>query len=348
MASSYAPNESSSSIFAEETWLQGALLSCIFFGIEITLAAMSFYSIFKQMGRSNRRRNISFLVFIFMLFALTTAAQGLSAQFIQMGFITNRDYPGGPSQFFSGEYSTPSNLASTILLVCANWLMECLLVWRCKVICSSSEGLLWPIMIVPCLLLIGTFVTGSLFLHHIIHSAPPTNYTLAYSGTSLILNVTATAIIAGRLLMHRRRVTKLFGPGHGSHYSSIAAMIIESASLYSGFLLLVIVPFAINSSVSNIFQQLIAQVQSISSLLIIFRIAQGKGWTAATGKAIASSQLNTLTSRGAMPGRHENDYHLQLKAISADSQEAFIQKKVDEALARLNSSSEVVREDSAV
>ncbi|KAF9224675.1 hypothetical protein BS17DRAFT_702437 [Gyrodon lividus] len=330
MASSYARDEPSGSIFADETWLQGALLSCIFFGIEITLAAMSFYSIFKQIGPTNRRPNIGFMVYICVLFALTTAAQGLSSQFIQMGFITHRDYPGGPSEFFNGEYSTPSNLAATILLVCANWLMESLLVWRCKVICSSGEGSLRIILIIPCLLLIAAFVTGGLFIYHILNSAPPTSYTLAYSGTSLLLNVTATAIIVGRLLVHRRRVAQLFGPGHGSHYSNAAAMLIESASLYTGFLLLIIVPFAINSPVSNMFQQVVAQVQSISSLLIIFRIAQGKAWTNATGWAMGSTTTTVLASRSAMgQGDDHNLVHLD------SGQEAFIQQKVDEAIARL-------------
>ncbi|KIJ16274.1 hypothetical protein PAXINDRAFT_180199 [Paxillus involutus ATCC 200175] len=337
--SPYTPDEPYSSIFAEETWLQGALLSSIFFGIEVTLAAMSFYCMFRTMGPSNRRANTGFLVYISLLSALTTTAQGLSSRFIQMGFVTQRDYPGGPSEFFNAEYSTPSNLVATILLVCSNWLMESLLVWRCRVICSSLGGLLQIVMIVPYFLLIATFVTGGLFIRHILHSAPPTNYTLAYSGVSLLLNVTVTAIIAWRLMLHRRRMTNLFGPGHGSHYSNVAAMLIESASLYTGFLLLIIIPFAIDSSISNIFQQVVAQVQSISSLLIIFRIAQGKGWTEATGKAIASATTATLTSSGATGRVDDVLLHLSpLNSVAMESQEAFMQKKVDEAIARLNSS----------
>ncbi|KAH7882884.1 hypothetical protein F5I97DRAFT_1977455 [Phlebopus sp. FC_14] len=327
MASPYTPDEPSSSIRAEETWLQGALLSGIVFGVEITLAAMSFSAIYKQMGSTNRIRNACFMAYIVVLSALMTAAQGLSAEFIQMGFITHRYYPGGPSQFFIEQYSTPTNLVATILLVCANWCMECLLVWRCKIIYCGDNSHLWSIMLVPSLLLIGSFVTGGLFIRHTLGSTVPTTYALAYSGTSLVLNLTTTAIIVGRLLMYRRRVTKIFGPGHGSHYSTAAALIIESASLYTGFLLLIIVPFTINNPISNTFQQVIAQVQSVSSFLIIFRIAQGKGWSATTGRAMAY-----ITTTRESEGR-QNRYELN---VPAENEAAVLQSKLHEALTGLS------------
>ena len=68
------------------------------------------------------------MIYISVLFALTTAAQGLLIAWIQMGFITQRNYPGGPSAFLNDEWSIPFNLASNILVVCANWMMESLLV----------------------------------------------------------------------------------------------------------------------------------------------------------------------------------------------------------------------------
>lgn len=87
------------------------------------------------------------------------------------------------------------------------------------------------------------------------------NYALAYSSLSLLLNVTVTAIIAGRLLLHRRRMVRQFGPGHGSNYASVAAVLIESASLYTAFLILVIVFFTVDSPTSNVLQQAVAQVE---------------------------------------------------------------------------------------
>lgn len=153
-------------------------------------------------------------------------------------------------------------------------------------------------------------VTGTLFLHQMLQGRDNPNgigttlyYAIAYMCLSLLLNVTVTAIIAVRLLLHRRRMVRQFGAGHGSHYASAATILIESASLYTAFIILVIVFFTISSSASNILQQAIAQVevsppiahargrcgterrrlfdafrQAITSLMIIYRIAKGKGW----------------------------------------------------------------------
>jgi hypothetical protein len=48
---------------------------------------------------------------------------------------------------------------------------------------------------------------------------------------TLAVNVIFSALIAGRLLFHRNNARKIFGPGYGEHYVSIAAMILESAAI---------------------------------------------------------------------------------------------------------------------
>ena len=89
----------------------------------------------------------------------------------------------------------------------------------------------------------------------------PIRYALAYVSLSLLLNIAVTAIIVGRLLLYRRQMVRQFGAAHGSHYASAATILIESASLYTGFLILVIISFNITSSASNILQQAVAQVE---------------------------------------------------------------------------------------
>ncbi|KAH0831048.1 hypothetical protein J3R83DRAFT_13558 [Lanmaoa asiatica] len=298
-SSSNAPKEPAHIILDEVAWLQGAFLSSLLCGVQITLSAMSFLAVLKQ--RMRRRLRIALLVYTFLLCATMTAGQLASLQFVQMGFIESRDYPGGPNSFLSGRYAAPVDMASTSLFVFANWMMESLLVWRCKVVCSTGERPVWIGVIIPSVLLVSEYgaswspswslrtnacpltfswdaVTGSLFLHRMLQGGYVINYALAYSSLSLLLNVTVTGIIAGRLLLHRRRMVRQFGPGHGSHYASVATILIESASFYTGFLILVIIFFCVASSASNLLQQMVAHVESITSLLIIYRIAQGKGW----------------------------------------------------------------------
>jgi len=138
MAAIYVPNESHYTTIQEETWLQGTLLSNVLFGIQTTLAVQTFLAVFQRRAPKDDRMRIALLVYIAFLFAVTTAAQGLLIQWIQMAFITQRNYPGGPSVFLNDEYSIPVNLASTILVVCANWVMESLLV-RCPLSVSLEK-----------------------------------------------------------------------------------------------------------------------------------------------------------------------------------------------------------------
>ena len=107
----------------------------------------------------------------------------------------------------------------------------------------------------------GMPVTGSLYIYHGRHTAPPTIYTLAYSISSLALNLTATGFIAGRLLAYRHRVVSQLGRGHGHHYVGIAAVVVESAAIYTGFLIFVIVAFALESPAMNLLLQIIWHVQ---------------------------------------------------------------------------------------
>ena len=78
---------------------------------------------------------------------------------------------------------------------------------------------------------------------------------------SLSLNISMTIAICARLLFYRRRITRVLGPNHGTQYTSVAAMIVESSFLYSAFALLFLIPFALNNPIQNAFIQLMGEIQ---------------------------------------------------------------------------------------
>jgi succinate-acetate transporter protein len=86
-------------------------------------------------------------------------------------------------------------------------------------------------------------------------------FTLSYFSLSLSLNVLLTFLIVIRLLLHRQRTRKHLGAKHATHYTSIAAMLVESSALYSAFSLIFIVSYARNSPVQNLFLPVLAEVQ---------------------------------------------------------------------------------------
>ena len=93
------------------------------------------------------------------------------------------------------------------------------------------------------------------------------NFTLPYLSLSLALNIILTIAIVLRLLTFRRRVVTLLGSKHGSQYTSIAAMIVESAALYSTVSFTFLVLFGIGNAVSQVFIQSLSQFQVRLALL---------------------------------------------------------------------------------
>jgi hypothetical protein len=70
---------------------------------------------------------------------------------------------------------------------------------------------------------------------------------------SLGLNIVLTIAIVVRLLIFRYRIISLMGPRYGTEHTSAAAMVIESAALYSAVSVSFLVLFGIGNSVSQAF-----------------------------------------------------------------------------------------------
>lgn len=127
--SSWAPtNETSYQIFTEDTWLQGALLSNIAYGVELALFAMCFHLLVKQMNHRNKTRQICLLSFISILFVLGTTFVGGNMKFAQQAFVEYRNFPGGPAAFVQAMFTDPVDELANISWVVGNWLMDTFLV----------------------------------------------------------------------------------------------------------------------------------------------------------------------------------------------------------------------------
>ncbi|KAH7910908.1 hypothetical protein BJ138DRAFT_48492 [Hygrophoropsis aurantiaca] len=298
---SYSPNESSAQLFAEGTWLQGAIVTSICYGVVLVLYLMCFQSLWRRIHTRDlgRTQNIFFLIYVTFIFALGTIYMAFNAQITQMGFINNREYPGGPADFESNTSSPPLNSAFVI----SNWCADAMMIWRCIVVYRDSR--LSPLVILfGGLMLLASVVTGCLWL--VIVSSPAQDATgwmsfsflFPYLSVSLAINVIISILTAGRLLYHRRRILHVLGPGHGALYTSFAAMIVESAAVYSVVSLLYLIPYAVNSPLANAFMQILGEAQIIAPLLIIYRVAEGKAWSRNhTTQVIATSVESSLRMR---------------------------------------------------
>ncbi|TRM69184.1 hypothetical protein BD626DRAFT_544008 [Schizophyllum amplum] len=279
--SSWRPKEDALTLFSERAWLQGAFLATVAYGMQVVLFASAAYLLYK---RKNDIRNVALLVYICVIFGLGTLYMGGLLKFTQLCFIDQREYPGGPSAYEDDMFSIPVDMLANVTLVICNWLCDIINVWRCFVIYNGSQYPVWIFLTIPILMYITSFALGILWLKQVgtVDQSPwdssGINYTIPYYSMSLALNILVTLLIVTRLLLYRHRVRTALGVTHGTHYTSLAAMVVESAAIYSVYSLLFLVPFAMGHPLAQLFLQGLSPVQNVTTFLIIFRVASGKGW----------------------------------------------------------------------
>ncbi|KAG2052037.1 hypothetical protein BDR06DRAFT_915872 [Suillus hirtellus] len=302
MSSSWTPDESSETFLAEKGWLQGAVASSIAYGIGVTLFFMCFHLLIRQMTRANYKKSLPLLIYITTDVILGTLFMASLADFTQLAFIQYRDYPGGPNAFENDMFGIPVDMLGNVCGVLMMALSDGLVVWRCMVIYRGCMVPIWIIMLFPCLMFAGSIVMGIMWLLQLSSSSPfftstNINYTVPYLSLSLALNIIITIAIVLRLLTYRHQISKALGPRFGAQYTSIAAMIVESAALYSTFSLALLILFLLNNPISAAFIELLPQIQVVAMLLIVFRVAQGKGWSQDTMSRVMTSKASVQAIR---------------------------------------------------
>ncbi|KAJ7680581.1 hypothetical protein DFH06DRAFT_1315334 [Mycena polygramma] len=275
----YRPDETSMEIFSEHTWLQGVFLACMAYGMVVILFFSCMHLLLFAPARKISWWTIGLACYIGVLFGLSTLYIGALAEFSQEAFVDGRNIPGGPNTFEDIMFSIPIDMLANVTMI-----------WRCYVIYKSSDIPGLAVITVPVIMLLASIIFGVCWLKQVgTASSSPwntsgINFTTPYFTMSLALNIFVTLLIVARLMMYRKQINQALPSGteHGAQYVSLAAMVFESAAIYSVFSLLFLVPFIMKHPLSQLFIQALSPVQIMSTLLIIFRIAQGKAWSNST------------------------------------------------------------------
>lgn len=122
--SAYRPDETSMEIFSEHTWLQGACLACVAYGMAFILFTMSCYLLHTHRNNSNRKINTVLTVYISIIFTLGTLYMAGLLQFTQEAFIDGRNIPGGPNAYQEVMYSIPIDLTANAAMVIVTWMCD--------------------------------------------------------------------------------------------------------------------------------------------------------------------------------------------------------------------------------
>ncbi|EIN10129.1 hypothetical protein PUNSTDRAFT_43150 [Punctularia strigosozonata HHB-11173 SS5] len=280
-SSSFAPDEPASIIALERAIFNGAGLGAVAYGLNLALFVQCVPLLWAQRKR-DPKYSYAALLFVGLIFSFSTIANGIAMFMNQLAFVDDRNYPGGPAVFASEQVPITQNLnlVATACYFFNQWLQDGFLLYRLYVIADTLRTWMMPI---PVLLYIGSIALGN-------------DTTITYYSFVVALNMLITLLIVARLMSTRATVRKYLGPEHGSLYTSVSALLIESAFIYSAIDLAFIITFALNSTGTYILQPIVGQLESIAPFIIVLRVAQGKAVTKQTMRSMHGAHATTGTS----------------------------------------------------
>ncbi|CAL1705416.1 unnamed protein product [Somion occarium] len=318
----YGPNEDENTILLERNFLAGDIVCGTGYGIQIVLYVSC--ALYLWNTRKERKNALYLLAYITTLIAIETIFIIVQARTVQVLYVDNRNYPGGPWAYFLATQNLAINVLFYATLFVLTFLSDCLVLWRCWVIWASAGRKLYAYLVsaFPACILLASFVMGTLWTLQSsqpglsFYSALPLAYGTSYYSISLGLNIILTILIVTRLILYRRHIMKSLPAQYGAHYVSLATIIVESAALYSVFAILFLITYAADNPTNQVLLAFASAAQQISSYLIIYRLAEGRAW----GTRTLSEQ--TLTAMDFKPrstprnGTTQTD-HLELGTSSS-------------------------------
>ncbi|KXN91605.1 hypothetical protein AN958_12723 [Leucoagaricus sp. SymC.cos] len=282
MSNPYAPpGESAFELYNERTIIDGLFLGAIAYGIHLTLFIWCFHLLLQK------KKNMAdwfLMVYVSLLFVMGNIGNGTNIKVGELTFVDNRNYPGGPNAYFATG-AGPVGLTCNVIYIINTWFQDGLLLYRFWMFFARDGR--WYLAILPCLMFLASVALSLILIVMLcvpgitLWSTISINLAIPYWAISIALNVIITACIATRLLYMRYQMRRVL-VGSGSEYISITSMMIESAALYTTNGLIFLVSYAVNSPIQNLALPVLGQTQSISPLLIILRVLQGRAWSSSS------------------------------------------------------------------
>lgn len=124
--SNFAPRESAATVRLEEAYLVIALFMAISYGAVVTLSIQCITVLARDAKAS--RRNSFLLWFVVAIFAVSTVFLAAGVKYILLGFVDERNYPGGPTAFLVTQGFRPANVLANVCVILSTSMSDALLV----------------------------------------------------------------------------------------------------------------------------------------------------------------------------------------------------------------------------
>ncbi|KAJ7071991.1 hypothetical protein C8F01DRAFT_1102101 [Mycena amicta] len=302
----YGPDEDHQTLEYERNFIAGDVIAGTGYGAQLVLYVNCALFLWKR--RKTGWQPIILLGYMSLILIIETIWIGVQAKTIEIVYIDNRNYPGGPWAYFLASQTLAVDVMFDSMLFLLTFLSDLLVLWRCWVIWSASgeRKIAWAVVAFPAALVLGSFILGCLWTFYStqpssnFYTTLPLHIGTAYFTVSLSSNVIVTVLIIGRLLFYRRSLLKsyLLPEELTTHYISLATVIVESAALYSTFAVLFLITYALNNPTNQVWLGVASASQQISNLLIIYRLAEGSAWQPDTLTTSHSTTIHFKSTGG--------------------------------------------------
>ncbi|TFK39598.1 hypothetical protein BDQ12DRAFT_682076 [Crucibulum laeve] len=261
----------------------GSAIVLLMYGIYFTLTVICL-----QYLLANGRRNWILVGYLTVSLLVTTMFMAASVKYTELILLESAVDPLG-----SAQLASRLDLLQQVTYSVKIWLADSLLIYRLWVVWVDS----YTVILIPSVLFVGSLATGiagvALF-HHVDAQNAIVNLGVGFHSLSVALNVLVTALIAGRLLYHRRTISVLGGE-HTRQYLSLLAVFAESGAIYSITGLVYIPLYALHSNLIFVFAPLLEAASGIAPALILLRIALGVAVTRKTQRQVSTLQFGNHT-----------------------------------------------------
>ncbi|EPQ61278.1 hypothetical protein GLOTRDRAFT_125003 [Gloeophyllum trabeum ATCC 11539] len=304
---SYSPQESSAELWLERANFVGGYLGAMTYAVHALLFFKCAFILLDR--RSSPKSNLRWLVYVSLLFVVATVQVGASIKFMQMTWIDNRNFPGGPAMYIQMVFSAWINTVSNVAYVINNFLADGLLIYRIWIFWSYN----YYVVIFPTLVFLASTALSIITAYE---AAQPNsnlsttvafNFGVPYWSISIALNVIITLMIAGRIIAVRKELKTVLQNDYTTPYDSVLATIIESAALYSVTGLVYVISYARSSSFQYIMLPILGQVMCIAPVLIILRVASGRAFSKSTVATISAIHFGDTTGESSVNGNTTED-----------------------------------------
>ncbi|GJE92355.1 hypothetical protein PsYK624_085090 [Phanerochaete sordida] len=278
----------------------GNNFNCILYGIELVLYFYGIYLLLQSRKRhacTSTSTETFFLVFSTISLLLITIQVAVQSVFGELMWISNADFPGGSAAYLGANASVWYQTMGSGAMVLLTVMSDSLLIYRCYVVWNNVAVVIFPIVLNVTSLALGialcyfSGVPNSDFF-----AGLASHLALSFRCVVIGLNVLVSALICGRIAHLARAMRGALGADAARTYTGAAALLTESAALYTLAGVAYVVALGIGSPLSIVFLSVYAMLTCVAPQMIIVRVLVGRGWGRTTLESSCSMQFATRQS----------------------------------------------------